>query len=57
MHWTIENFKKNKKDVIPHIVTSNIEHCATELPLKQWKIDNRIGKFLIYIANHYSNFY
>ena len=47
MHWSIENFKKNNKDVIPHIVTSNIEHCATELPLKQWKIENKIGNFLL----------
>jgi cysteine sulfinate desulfinase/cysteine desulfurase-like protein len=32
-------------DVIPHVVTTNIEHPATELPLRQWEQEGRIGDF------------
>ena len=42
MHWVIENYKTQNPGKIPHIITTNIEHCATELPLKQWETDGRI---------------
>ena len=43
MHWAIENYKaKNPSGEIPHIITTNIEHCATELPLKQWRKEGKI---------------
>ena len=44
MHWAIRNFKKASPDEKPHVVTTNIEHCATELPLKEWSKENEIGK-------------
>ena len=37
MHWAMEAFKTFNSNAIPHIVTTNIEHCATELPLKKWR--------------------
>ena len=43
MHWAIENFKSiNPSRPKPHIITTNIEHCATELPLKQWQKESKI---------------
>ena len=42
MHWAVENYKSKHPDKIPHVITTNIEHCATELPLKQWEKDGRI---------------
>ena len=43
MHWAIENYKlKNPSGLKPHIITTNIEHCATELPLKQWQKEGKI---------------
>ena len=44
MHWAIRNFKKASPDEKPHVVTTNIEHCATELPLKEWSKENEMGK-------------
>ena len=47
MHWAIEEFKRNPMITSgekPHIITTNIEHCATELPLKRWAEMNLIGR-------------
>ena len=47
MHWAIEEFKRNPlitSGEKPHIITTNIEHCATELPLKRWAEMNLIGR-------------
>lgn len=27
----------------PHVLTTNVEHCATELPLKHWEEQGLIG--------------
>ena len=42
MHWAIETFKSKYPNQVPHIITTNIEHCATELPLKAWQKEGRI---------------
>jgi hypothetical protein len=52
MHSAIEEFlkwssKHSKESVKPHVVTTNIEHCATELPLKHWEEKGIIGEILI----------
>ena len=47
MHWAIEEFKRNPMITSgekPHIITTNIEHCATELPLQHWAEMNLIGR-------------
>ena len=47
MHWAIEEFKRNpliSSGEKPHIITTNIEHCATELPLQHWAEMNLIGR-------------
>jgi hypothetical protein len=51
MHSAIEEFLKwssthSKESVKPHVVTTNIEHCATELPLKHWEEKGIIGEIL-----------
>ena len=51
MKWAIEAFRSQFPDQIPHIITSNIEHCATELPLKAWQREGKIEvKTLIDLA-------
>ena len=45
MHSAIEAFKStSSRERIPHIITTNVEHCATELPLKNWTSKGEIGK-------------
>ena len=48
MHSAIEEFrlwsKSSGKIGLPHVVTTNIEHCATELPLKHWMERGLIGE-------------
>ena len=51
MHWAIEAFKKQFLGKIPHIVTSNIEHCATELPLKRWQEKGEIEVSFVKVQN------
>ena len=51
MHWAIESFKNQFPDQVPHIVTSNIEHCATELPLKSWQKEGRIKVTFVPVHN------
>ena len=44
MHSAIEAFRKsNPVATIPHVITTNVEHCATELPLKKWESEGKIG--------------
>ena len=53
MHSATVEFRKwsaatgNVTSSIPHIVTTNIEHCATELPLKHWLQQGLIGNLII----------
>lgn len=35
IHWATETFRNRFQSQIPHVITTNIEHCATELPLKR----------------------
>ena len=54
MHSAIESFHSWSKNikvekgnstsdtVIPHIITTNIEHVATDLPLRKWEKDGKI---------------
>ena len=51
MHWAIESFKLKHPDKIPHIVTTNIEHCATELPLKSWSDQGKIEVDFVPVKN------
>jgi hypothetical protein len=48
MHSAIEEFRRwsktNGKLGLPHVITTNVEHCATELPLKHWMEQGLIGK-------------
>ena len=55
MNWAIEAFRSQFPDQIPHIITSNIEHCATELPLKAWQKEGKI-EVDTYRSGTYSNF-
>lgn len=55
MHSAIKSYKrwrdklpdndqaKKKFSTVPHVITSNIEHCATTLPLKNWESEGEIG--------------
>ena len=53
MHWAIEAYKACHDDQaeIPHVITSNIEHCATELPLKKWQQAGQIQVDFIPVQN------
>ena len=47
MHSAIESFLKWSKteeddNAKPHMITTNVEHPATELPLKHWEQSGRI---------------
>ena len=55
MHSAVESFREWRKKLdeeegvscstwIPHVITSNIEHVATELPLKKWQEEGKIGR-------------
>ena len=33
--------------MVPHIITSNIEHVAIDLPLKKWEQEGIIGEILL----------
>ena len=33
--------------MVPHIITSNIEHVAIDLPLKKWEQEGIIGEKLL----------
>ena len=39
--WATSNGMASSK--LPHIVTTTVEHCATELPLKHWEEQGLIG--------------
>ena len=39
--WATSNEMASSK--LPHVVTTNVEHCATELPLKHWEEQGLIG--------------
>jgi hypothetical protein len=44
---------------VPHIITTNIEHVAIELPLKRWQEQGRISMqplFYTDLSIHYSAF-
>ena len=51
MHWAIESFRSKFPEKTPHIVTTNIEHCATELPLKAWQKEGRIKVTFVPVEN------
>ena len=51
MHWAIESFRSKFPEKIPHIVTTNIEHCATELPLKAWQKEGKIKVTFVPVEN------
>ena len=51
MHWAIESFRSKFPEKIPHVVTTNIEHCATELPLKAWRKEGKIKVTFVPVEN------
>jgi cysteine sulfinate desulfinase/cysteine desulfurase-like protein len=55
MHWAIETFMTcHTNDMKPHVITTNIEHCATELPLKAWQETGKIGTTQLSVIVIYS---
>jgi len=47
--WAISNgiqLSSNR----PHVLTTNVEHCATELPLKHWEEQGLIGRYTRHLA-------
>ncbi|XP_059084698.1 selenocysteine lyase-like [Tigriopus californicus] len=50
MHSSIEHFKKANPTVKPHVITSNIEHVATDLPLRKWLAQGVIELTLVEVC-------
>ena len=38
----------NSVPKLPHVVTTNIEHPAVDLPLRQWSEEGTIGRWNVY---------